>query len=207
MRTSLALAAAVAVLATLATPTHGFAFYLAPNIKQCFPQQAGPDQATVSAHYLTDEPASDSTTLKATVVDPQNKEHFSQDLAMAADEHFSFQTTQAGRYNLCLLYTGPTGTRLRMEMNVVAQDDLDFRDPGIHVLEYMKPVKALYSRVELVVNEMDYLVGRQARFDDTASSTYWRVVGFTVFSGAVSVGACLWQVFTLKKFFKEKKIV
>lgn len=73
--------------------------------------------------------------------------------------------------------------------------------------EYMDMVQILEAGVAQVADEMEYLLQRQEAFEGTVRSTYFRVVLFTVISAAIVCGTTMWQIWTAKRVFRDKKVV
>eukprot|EP00672_Neobodo_designis_P011958 CAMPEP_0174855926 /NCGR_PEP_ID=MMETSP1114-20130205/34608_1 /TAXON_ID=312471 /ORGANISM="Neobodo designis, Strain CCAP 1951/1" /LENGTH=201 /DNA_ID=CAMNT_0016090699 /DNA_START=41 /DNA_END=646 /DNA_ORIENTATION=+ len=196
---------AVALLSLAVVPAMGFHFTLPAYDEQCFIYEASADLSTVTVTYLLTPKTVDSPTVEAVVYDPQRTIVMKPPVAFRELAHFSFQTASIGRYDVC--FKRVTEPATEMEIDIDSALNQDYRDPTIHASAYEVPVVELMPVLGQAVDEMETLSARQDRFERTANSTYFRVILFTVLNAAAGLGAGLWQVWNLRRFFKEKKVV
>ncbi|KAF2468584.1 uncharacterized protein BDR25DRAFT_265342 [Lindgomyces ingoldianus] len=82
---------------------------------------------------------------------------------------------------------------------------------AIQAGEKLKPVEAELRRIEEVVgeivNEMDYLRGREQKLRDTNESTNERVKWFAFGTMGMLVGLGAWQVVYLRAYFRSKHLI
>jgi len=82
---------------------------------------------------------------------------------------------------------------------------------AIQAGEKLKPVEAELRRIEEVVaeivNEMDYLRGREQKLRDTNESTNERVKWFAFGTMGVLVALGGWQVVYLRAYFRSKHLI
>ncbi|CAM1500714.1 Fc.00g098760.m01.CDS01 [Cosmosporella sp. VM-42] len=82
---------------------------------------------------------------------------------------------------------------------------------AIQATEKLKPVEAELRRVEELtaelVNEMDYLRGREQKLRDTNESTNNRVKWFGVGTTWLLVGLWGWQIMYLRAYFRSKHLI
>lgn len=82
---------------------------------------------------------------------------------------------------------------------------------AIQAAEQLKPVETELRRIEEmvqeVVNEMDYLRGREQKLRDTNESTNERVKWFAFGTMGMLVGLGAWQVIYLRAYFRSKHLI
>merc|ERR1711916_37997 len=94
------------------------------------------------------------------------------------DHTINFNTAMAGRWDVCLTWMADHS--VRMELDIEASVDMNFRDPNVKADEYSAITDKLLPLFEKAEYEIDYLSQRQDRFEKTTKSTYFRVVFFTI---------------------------
>lgn len=215
----LTVSAVVVALVLLAPPTAAFHFYVESGKKACFvhfPKEAMTLHAAYAAQLLA--PTSNSEQmpangLKIHLVAVDTGGAVTEELHLDySDEPTSLAVAiKDDKVTLCFAPAAdtPKGARARIELDVdPAAPDEHHRSEGPEAgLQYMRSVKHLYPLVDAFKLEQETAMDRLGEFDGTAESTHRRVIFWTVVNGAVAVGACLWQVWSLKRFFKDKKIV
>lgn len=207
MRSLLLIAAAT--LAFVVTPADAAAYFLlTAGPPQCFVHEASPDQQTVTVHYLTK--STTHTVMYQTVItvtDPL-RQTVGEPHKMSAEQEstFTFQTQHTGRYDVCVALEN-ADYPVKVELEISASNDMDYRDPAVPATDYLNALIDVMPLVGQSASELEYLSARQDRFEATVSSTYWRVVVCTLLNFVVGLGAAIWQILHLRKFFKEKKVV
>jgi p24 family protein beta-1 len=205
-RVSAVAALGLAVIAvSCAGHASAFHFALPAFDEQCFIYEAGADLTTVTVNYLLRPKAGGSALVEAVVYDPQRTVILKPAVSYQDVAHFSFQTASIGRYDVCFKRVTEPG--VEMELDIDAALNQDYRDPTVHAVEYEIPVIELMPIIAEASNEIDTLSSRQDRFEQTANSTYFRVIVFTVINALAGLGAGVWQIWNLRRFFKEKKVV
>ena len=143
----------------------------------------------------------------------------SQSFTLVANEPevVSFTVQYTSTYHLCFVSSGSVGgLAAKLELDIMGGKGSIPEDNSRNRYKSARPIKkAMYdSKVEEVERLMDTLKANaafsrdeQSRFDETVSSTYFRVVAFTVANVIIMIVAGLWQLLTLKNFFKNKKVV
>jgi hypothetical protein len=195
----------IATVLALIQATSAFHFNLPVGQPQCFVFEAGTDLTTVTVTYMLRFLDMDNQQVSCSVTDPLKKLVVQPEITNMELSHFSFQTSVSGRYDICFVKTGQGNAQ--MELDIDSQLNQDYRDPTVPVAEYELPLADLMPVIYQSKNEIDILNARQDRFEITAVSTYRRVVFFTLVNLACGIGAALWQVWNLRRFFKQKKIV
>jgi hypothetical protein len=196
---------AVALLLAAATPAAAFHFALPAYDEQCFIYEAGSDLTTVTVTYVLKLKAGGTPTIEVAVYDPQRTVLDKPSVTFHNVQHFSFQTASIGRYDVC--FKRVSEPAVDMEVDIDATLNQDYRDPTVQAIEYEVPVVELMPLIAQSASEIETLSTRQDQFEQTANSTYFRVIFFTALNALVGLGAGLWQVWNLRRFFKEKKLV
>jgi hypothetical protein len=204
------LASTAAVLAVLCTAPAAASFQVAVNVaeKTCFAYEAGNDPTTVTVAYIALSPrGSGQGTIN--VVSPAKKVISTHDIVLHGsgqkeEETFTFGTTASGRWDVCLQWSG--NYALRLELDVTGEVDMNYRDASTTAEDYLSIAARLAPQMEKAEYEVNYLSQRQERFDQTVSSVYTRIIVFTILQAAVMVGTVGWQVWSLRRFFKAKKL-
>ena len=111
----------------------------------------------------------------------------------------------AGSWEICLKWNADYA--VRMELDVEGSVDMNYRDPSIKADDYSALTDKVLPLFEKAEYEIDYLTTRSERFEKTVSSTYFRVIFFTIVEIVLMAAAVGWQIWSLRRFFKEKKVV
>lgn len=107
----------------------------------------------------------------------------------------------------CFTYSGSrTKVPFEFEVGAANVNPLHGADED-QVEQYMDMVQGLENVVATVRDEVEYLSSRQDDFEGTVKSTYIRVIVFTTISVCVVLVSAGLQIWSLKSFFKAKKIV
>ena len=218
-------------LVLLAAPAAAFHFYIEPGMKQCFIHAPIAGSSSVHAKYHAaivdkrDRVTSGQSNAGPSPVDGATGDlrlnvllttkhvpvHYETLAYNAEDAEFSFPANAVESYTMCFSasFASSPDWQARVELDVEAYSgDPNHRPDGPETgLAYMRGIRAMYGHVDTLVRENAEAATRMAAFEGTAESTHRRVIFWTVVNGAVAVGACLWQVWSLKRFFKDKKIV
>jgi hypothetical protein len=138
-------------------------------------------------------------------------------LAPNEPEVVSFTAHYTSTYHLCFVSKGSIGgPASKLELDIMGSKGSIPEDQGRSRHKAARPIKkAMYdAKVSEVERLMDTLkanaassLEEQTRFDETVASTFFRVIAFTVANVVIMVVAGLWQLLTLKNFFKNKKVV
>ncbi|RUS15407.1 COPII-coated vesicle protein [Endogone sp. FLAS-F59071] len=111
-----------------------------------------------------------------------------------------------GRYTYCFSNQMSAVTDKSVSFNVhgmkrVEEDAAEAIDP----LE--RELRELADSMSSIKDEQEYIVIRERQHRDTAESTNSRVVWWSLLQTALLIAVCLWQVFYLKRFFENKRVV
>ena len=226
MKIVLALSFVLCVLLCAEPVTAIIYFRAKEKEEQCFAYEgtrfSHETSVRVDAHYMLylqpSQKIPDGAALVFTVRGPSNNQISNPRLKLKSNHgSFNFNVLMSGLYTVCLQLEGMES--VPMDLSFFSKNDPRstgvVKDrygvqaieaaPGIE--DYSSFMEGLRSNVYAVLQETEYLATRQDEFDGTVGSTYTRVILFTVINAVVLVGACGWQILTLKKFFKAKKVV
>ena len=95
----------------------------------------------------------------------------------------------------------------QVELDILSTANLNYRDPAMTQDDYGALTMMLLPLFEQAETEIDYLTMRSERFERTVSSTYSRVFWFTIIEIVLMFGIVGWQIWSLRRFFKDKKVV
>lgn len=202
--TSMTILGSLLLLSLLAPSVSAFYFYTPVGGSSCFAQESGPEEETVTVHYSTKQ---NEGVLKAVVTSPTSKTVM--DIAivdLGKESSFSFQTTEAGRFDICFHYSAASSP-LVMSVDIIDNVDKDYRDPKTPITEYSEGIDKVRAVVGQAESEMGYLHDRQVRFDQTVESTHFRVITLAITQILVVIVVVTWQVLHLRQFFLAKKLV
>lgn len=140
------------------------------------------------------------------MIGPYDKEVYSQE--NVRDGKFGFTSTTAGEYKACFTNEGMVQHSIQFKyLSGVEAKDL----AGVIEHDHLKPIEAELLRLDEVLQgvrkEMLLLKEREANMRDTNESTNTRVTIFSFASVAIMSSLGLWQIFYLKKYFAEKKLI
>ncbi|KAI3646383.1 hypothetical protein MP228_009311 [Amoeboaphelidium protococcarum] len=138
--------------------------------------------------------------------------------AIGSQEYkFSFTTHEYADYMLCFInnlasgiapqpsyfrtITFTTKTGLEAEQYTHPSDTINKLKPLEAELKYLQ------DAMQTIVNEMEYLKGREALMRDTNESTNNRVKWFSVVNTLILVSSGIWQLWYLRNFFQTKKLM
>jgi len=148
------------------------------------------------------------------------------------ESHTGFTTSKAGEWEICftwraaLSYSQARERNMfnknkkqanndednkdnlpQLEVDILSTVNMDFRDPSLTQEDYGVLTMLLMPQFEQAEYEMDYLITRSGQFEQTVNSTYTRIVWLTILEVVLIGGIVVWQVLSLRKFFKDKKVV
>ena len=135
--------------------------------------------------------------------------YYSQELIGEKKNRFSFITADSGRYNVCLKTTKVNSLELHIKLESGVGNAVETEKPKadnkLKVVEHIASVsKNLTIQLQ---NEMNDL--RRTGFEqhNVNRSTTKNVILFGILSVAIIIASAVIQIWYLKRFFKQKKIV
>ena len=140
------------------------------------------------------------------VVGPNDLEVYSQE--NVRDGRFGFAASPPGEYRACFTNEGMVQHSIQFTyLSGVEAKDL----AGVIEHDHLKPIEAELLRLDDILQgvrkEMLSLKTREANMRDTNESTNTRVTIFSFASIAIMCSLGLWQIFYLKRYFAEKKLI
>jgi hypothetical protein len=196
------------VLGALGASVEGFYLLLPAGAKQCFSEEVM-DHYPVTVHYKAKfEEAGHQ--ISANIIDPHGKAVDTKTLTKK-EGSFTFATDFDGPHEVCFTFHGNyKPIEFEMDFDGGATEK---RTDGKHgpikgdVNGYARRADEITPLVTAAVAEVEYLDKRHMAADETSTSTYRRVVWSTAALIIITTLLGLWQVHTLQKFFKAKKLV
>lgn len=184
--------------------------YLVPAKTSCFIFEANAEMQTIMASVESDQ-FSGSVFIEAYYSsDPRTS--LSRQTVEKSGDGISFSTARAGGYHICFTYASDELVPLKASISISSTMDLDYNSAassasGASASEQAKALDLLAPLVEQTTQESGYLLNRQQEFDGTVYSTHNRVLIFTLLNVIIVIGAGGWQLFYIRKFLKDKKVV
>ncbi|KAG2220636.1 hypothetical protein INT45_014066 [Circinella minor] len=217
-------------------------FYLEGSEKKCFLEEL-PKETMVTGTYKAEQ---FSAVQNQWIVNPELRmqitveelpqEHVVVDRKNAAQDRFTFTSSESGDHSICLSVVSNSwfdSTKTRVTF------DMDFDDPaGDHhdhketlsgnynknmicelnkvvlltwdlllILAMAMRIHELNQRVQDIRREQSFQREREAEFRDQSEVTNSRVVWWTLMQIVVLGGICVWQMRHYKHFFVAKKLV
>eukprot|EP01104_Vermistella_antarctica_P002560 TRINITY_DN12798_c0_g1_i1.p1 TRINITY_DN12798_c0_g1~~TRINITY_DN12798_c0_g1_i1.p1 ORF type:complete len:215 (-),score=62.35 TRINITY_DN12798_c0_g1_i1:76-720(-) len=199
------------LLVTLPTAIDAFQFDLQIDEEKCFSQELD-DDTLVLAEYQTQ--TSYQSKLTVTVLDMSDNILVRKE--DATEGTVAITTQFYGDYKFCFFdeakagqNVNPTYTR---RVNFVLKHGVEAKDYSeVAKQEDLKPLEIELIRIE---DSLDALNHEMMRFrnrgevmQNTNSSTNARVLWFSVISTLILLSLGVWQIFYLKRYFRQKKLI
>ena len=134
---------------------------------------------------------------------------------MAGENRYAFTSHSDSAFDVCfeniLVTRSPHHEPTRsIELDIdIGADAKDWN--AIQAGEKLKPVEAELKRIsevaKEVVEEMDFLRGREMKLRDTNESTNERVKWFALGTMGMLVALGVWQVVYLRAYFRSKHLI
>jgi hypothetical protein len=208
---------AVLLIAALATPSFALYFQVTEGIQRCFLIEV-PEQTLVLSKYTsldhdkTTGGGDASTVIKIVVKDPTAREIATHDAI--AEGRFAFTSQMGGEHQICLKTTTNNwlGNARTFRFQLEQESGGDAQDYGEiakqeHLSAIEIEVRKLNDKIRAIRGEQDYQRQREEQFRDTSESTNARVMWWSIAETVILVLSGLWQISSLKNFFKDKKYV
>merc|ERR1712146_335265 len=112
------------------------------------------------------------------------------------------ETVMVGAFRITPSYSTQVYMKVVADTNdyeKVAQED--------HLGPLEIEMRKLEDKMKQLNKEMMYIRAREAAMRDTNESTNARVLFFSLLSMGTLVGLGLWQVFYLRRFFQQRKLI
>lgn len=189
---------------------HGIKFDISPNTERCLKEELSRDVLVLGNYSV--EQQQPSLRLHFTIMDPSKGEIFAKD---ADEAHFSFTTENGGEFLFCfnditdqsrLAYGYSRRVALELKTGVDAKDYTELAGKeNLSKLEV--EMRRIEDGVAEILNDLKYLRRREERMRDTNESTNSRVAWLSIFSVVTMVAVGAWQIYYLKRYFQQKKIL
>jgi len=208
------------LLACSLVPSSALYFHVKEGQQRCFIEEVPNDMLVMAKYNSLDHhklnipapsPGTPAATIRVVIKDPLGNVVLEQD----ADEAGSvmFTSTIGGEHLVCLKtstnsWFGASRTfrfQLEFQTGVQATDYSELAKQE-HLSAIEVEVRKLNDRVRAIRAEQDYQKSREEEFRNTSESTNSRVMWWSVIQTLVLVASGVWQIFSLKGFFKQKKL-
>ncbi|USW53795.1 Putative transmembrane emp24 domain-containing protein [Septoria linicola] len=132
---------------------------------------------------------------------------------VAGEARYAFTSHADSAFDVCfeniITGHGSTGSR-HVELDIdIGADAKDWS--AIQAGEKLKPVEAELRRISEVakeiVDELDYLRGREMKLRDTNESTNERVKWFAIGTMGMLMALGIWQIVYLRAYFRSKHLI
>ncbi|KAL7749624.1 vesicle coat component [Sorochytrium milnesiophthora] len=184
--------------------------------KRCLSMYINKD-TFVRGKYNIGDGANQQVDVEVMDASPHVNQYFAKKDLVSGDGKFVFTTQEFAMVSFCFRNTlhkdakpAPDMHRtveLVVDTGAEAKDDSAFEGAD----EALKPAQIELRRLESMFteigDEMEYLRNREVRLRNTNESTNERVVYFSILSMVTLGGVGLWQIFYLRKFFRDKKLI
>ncbi|ORX62456.1 hypothetical protein DM01DRAFT_354660 [Hesseltinella vesiculosa] len=128
----------------------------------------------------------------------------------------AFDTLHDGNINICFTNTLDDGflpssdykREVDLEVNVGTEaKTIEEITKTKHLPNLEEQTRVLEAMVNDILNEMNYLKGREARMRNTNESTNDRVKWFSLISLFTLVSLGIWQILYLRSYFRRKRLI
>ncbi|KAG9072022.1 p24 complex component [Linnemannia hyalina] len=144
-----------------------------------------------------------------------------EDARRSPSETFNHVALTKGRYEYCFSNAFSTVTDKTLSFNVIVvkayvEDTSKSVNRSRWIAAYARTHKAdplanelreLAAGIEEIVNEQEYTIARERTHRNTAESTNWRVMWWSLFQSGLLFVVCAFQITYLKRFFEVKRVV
>jgi len=189
----------------------GLRFDILPHTERCLKEELSKDLLVIGNYSVESHPA---LKLDFKIKDPNDQEVFAKQ--QDDEAHFAFTTDQGGEFLFCFHDIPQPGQR--MAYGFTRRVGIEIKT-GVEARDYTELAgKENLSKLELemrkiedgvadILKDLQYLRKREERMRDTNESTNERVVWLSLFSVATMVTVGVWQIYYLKRYFQQKKIL
>ena len=134
---------------------------------------------------------------------------------VSGETRYAFTSHSNGPFDVCfenMLTSGYASASLFKSVELDIDIGADAKDwSAIQAGEKLRPVEAELRRIsevaKEVVDEMEFLRGREMKLRDTNESTNERVKWFAIGTMGMLVGLGVWQVVYLRGYFRSKHLI
>lgn len=208
---------ALAFALLLLQPVFGLYIYVTDGQQKCFIEEVPAETLIVGTYKNPDfvpygRPDFNGVGLKLNVQDPANNMVLTK--ALDVEGKFAFTSAAGGEYQLCFStnssrwFGQPKKFRFDIKLDV-GETGIDYQEVAKreHLSDLEVEIRKLNDKVKDIIREQQYQRGRETSFRNTSESTNDRVKWWSIFQTVVMVTAGVWQIWHIKRFLKNKKIV
>eukprot|EP00939_MAST-03C_sp_MAST-3C-sp1_P004444 g4444.t1 len=186
--------------------TNGLIFNVVARDEKCLGEEIG-DGVLVSGKFevLADEGGHSGVAMH--VFDPQGSVVFSSIKKLKGD--FNFETVKDGEHRFCIRNDASVSARISFDLFIGA--NARFKEAGPATQASIAPIESalLYLEVQLknLQRKVQDIRGHEAEMEETTDNMRQRLLGFSFLTMFVLVSLGCWEIFTIKRYFKSKKII
>jgi len=201
--------------------SHGVYFYIGEKETKCFIEEL-PEDIMVTGKYKAqfyDKQTKDyidsppGMGMHVSIKDPDNKVIL--DKVYGSEGAFTFTTHTPGEQNICIGSNSTrwslfSGGKIRVYLNIqIGEQTIDYKEVAEKekLTELQLRVRQLLDQLDQIQKEQNYQRIREGRFRKTSEDTKDRVLYWAIIQFCLLVGAGVFQMHHLKRFFEEKKLV
>ncbi|KAL9657309.1 hypothetical protein ABK040_011529 [Willaertia magna] len=136
--------------------------------------------------------------------------HLKDDVLHALQSNVFFRTPAGGYANYEICISNMVSKVIPIEVSIDVdngREEAEQVESKEHIDKIGNVLQQLKEQILAVSENQDYFKTREERFRQTTESTADRVFYVGLLQFLVLIGACVWQMTSLKSFFKKKKLL
>ncbi|KAJ1913857.1 p24 complex component [Tieghemiomyces parasiticus] len=161
---------------------------------------------TKDAYYTISYEMANNDLIDFTVSGPGGR-HVTTILQQDSGNYDMPENIEAGEYEYCFINPASSATDKILYFHAHGLDPNELMPVEEKATPLEKEVIHLSQSIELIVDHLEYMTGREQDHRNTAESTNSRVKWWSATQIVVVCAACAWQIWYLKSFFEVKRIV
>eukprot|EP01098_Paradermamoeba_levis_P004091 TRINITY_DN1782_c0_g1_i1.p1 TRINITY_DN1782_c0_g1~~TRINITY_DN1782_c0_g1_i1.p1 ORF type:complete len:209 (-),score=70.81 TRINITY_DN1782_c0_g1_i1:221-847(-) len=196
----------------LPTLLNCFEFHIQPQVDKCFVEELRSDALVVGDYSIN--PPVPGLKLTFQIHDPTGLRVWFKE--GGTESTFAFTASKSGDYSFCFVDVIDHNVPQGHSDNRIVSFDLR---TGVRAFDYsavakkenLKPIdlelRKMEDMVKDIIKELEYMRKREAEMRDTNESINSRVAWVSILSVVALVSLGLWQVWYLKRYFHQKKVL
>ncbi|KAF9934777.1 p24 complex component [Linnemannia zychae] len=178
-----------------------FSIHVPPQEQRCFFEELDKDDHLHVSFQVGDGGNLD---IDFWITDPSGT--LVEDSRKTASETYNHLAKAKGKYEYCFSNSFSTVTDKTLSFNVfVLKPYVDTISEKVDPI--LREIQELSAGIEEIRNEQEYTMARERMHRNTAESTNWRVMWWSLFQSAILFLVCVFQITYLKRFFEVKRVV
>lgn len=189
-------------------------FYIVEGTEKCFIVDIPDNNVVLGQYALLDPPPEDKSDqgVIMRVTDPSSK--LLQHQLIRDEGKFSFTSQVKGKHRICLTTTQSSwfsaNKKIRFELGIdTTWDEVDHSHlASMEQVDHLQSIaEFINGRLVDIAKQQEYSREKEALFKDESEFVNRRVMYFTVFQTVAILLSGIWQIVSLRGFFKAKKIL